>query len=97
MDVKPGDRVRRRINTEGGSLLPPEEGVVVYVHPLGRYFTLEFIFTRPDGRTTRVREAYILPREAGDDGMPPRRPKQGAVAQDCPPPRGRWVSHLGDR
>ena len=55
--VSVGDRVRARINygMEGGGLLPAEEGTVVYVHPEGRFYTVEFTF--PKGR---FRESYWL-------------------------------------
>ena len=56
-DVNVGDRVTRKIcYGDGGSLLPAEEGTVVYVHPEGRFYTLEFNF--PKGR---FRESYLLP------------------------------------
>ena len=61
-DVRLGDRVRARINygMEGGGLLPAEEGTVVYVHPEGRFYTVEFTF--PKGK---FREAYLLPPDPG--------------------------------
>lgn len=40
---------------EGGVMLPPEKGRVVYIHPEGRFFTLEFTF--PKGT---FRESYPL-------------------------------------
>lgn len=95
--VSVGDTVRERVNTEGGSLQPPAEGRVVYVHPLGRFFTAEFAFPDPWGGTRKIREAYILPRESGDDGMPPRRRQQGAVDQDSRPPRGQYLEAFGVR
>ena len=74
-----GDRVRRRIfaGAEGGSTLPAVEGTVIYVHPLGRFYTVEFTFKarHPGGKAPTVREAYIIPRERGDGlrGTLPRR------------------------
>ena len=61
MDIKVGDRVRRRVEygMEGGTLLPAEEGTVVYVHPQGRFYTVEFTFTARDGRVERFRESYF--------------------------------------
>lgn len=62
-DVKVGDRVKRRINygMEGGTMLPAEEGTVVYVHPEGRFYTVEFTFPgREPGEVRKFREAYIL-------------------------------------
>lgn len=60
-DIKLGDRIKARINygMEGGGLLPKEEGIVVYVHPKGRFFTLEFTFPGPEG-PQRFRESYIM-------------------------------------
>ena len=47
-DVKVGDRVKRHVyyGMEGGTLLPPEKGRVVYIHPEGRFFTAEFTFAK---------------------------------------------------
>lgn len=60
--MKVGDRVKQKINYggEGGSLLPAQEGTVVYVHPEGRFYTLEFTFPSPWG-VRKIREAYPLP------------------------------------
>ena len=43
-----GDRIKARITygMEGGTLLPSEEGTVVYIHPEGRFYTLQFTFPR---------------------------------------------------
>lgn len=61
-DVKLGDRVRRKVSYggEGGSSLPPEEGTVVYIHPEGRFYSVEFTFRSPYG-VRRFRESYPLP------------------------------------
>lgn len=62
-DVKVGDKVRRRIEygMEGGTMLPTEEGVVVYVHPEGRFYSVEFTFPgKEPGQVRRFREAYIM-------------------------------------
>lgn len=64
MDVKVGDRVRARIEygMEGGSLLPGEDGTVVYVHPEGRFYTVEFTFPGEyPWERRRFRESYLLP------------------------------------
>lgn len=63
MIPKVGDRVRRRIEygMNGGPLLPPETGTVVYVHPEGRFYTVEFTFTGPWG-VRRIRESYLAER-----------------------------------
>ena len=62
MAIKIGDKVRRRVEygLEGGTRLPPEEGTVVYIHPEGRFYTVEFKFTMMDGRTESFRESYSL-------------------------------------
>ena len=67
MIPKVGDTVRRRIEygMNGGTLLPPERGTVVYVHPEGRFYTVEFIFTGRGGRVRKFRESYIADPEAG--------------------------------
>ncbi len=63
MAIKVGDRVRRRVEygMEGGGLLPAEEGVVVYVHPEGRFYTVEFNFPgKEPWERWKFREAYIM-------------------------------------
>lgn len=62
MAIKVGDRVRRHIEygMEGGGLLPMEEGVVVYVHPEGRFYTVEFTFPGKDGGVRKFRESYPM-------------------------------------
>lgn len=40
---------------EGGTRLPSERGRVVYIHPEGRFYTLEFTFGRGS-----FRESYLL-------------------------------------
>lgn len=64
MAIKVGDRVRRHIEygMEGGGLLPEEEGVVVYVHPEGRFYTVEFTFPGQwyPWEVRRFRESYIM-------------------------------------
>ena len=81
MDVKVGDRVRRHVEygMEGGTLLPAEEGTVVYVHPQGRFYTVEFEFTTRDGRVERFRESYFPDRTAPDPAQEghPRGPYLG--------------------
>ena len=66
--VKVGDRVRRKIEygMEGGTLLPAEDGVVVYVHPEGRFYTVEFTFPGKDGKVTKIRESYICEERTGE-------------------------------
>lgn len=80
MAITLGDRISARINygMEGGALLPKEEGVVVYIHPEGRFYTLEFTFPGPEG-PQRFRESYIM-------APPPER-----IAP--PPPGARFQGH----
>lgn len=61
-DIKLGDRMKARVHygMEGGSTLPAEEGTVVYIHPEGRFFTLEFSFPDRHGGVQKFREAYIM-------------------------------------
>ena len=60
MTPKVGDTVKRRIayGMNGGTLLPAERGTVVYVHPEGRFYTVEFTFPSPWG-VRRFRESYL--------------------------------------
>ena len=46
--IRLGDEITAKVNygMEGGTLLPPEKGRVVYIHPEGRFFTAEFRFER---------------------------------------------------
>lgn len=59
--MKVGDKVKRKIyyGAEGGSMLPPMEGRVVYVHPGRLYYTVEFVFEGRSGPQT-LRESYPL-------------------------------------
>ena len=92
-DVKVGDRVKRHVyyGMEGGTMLPAEEGTVVYVHPEGRFFTLEFTFTGPYG-TRKFRESYHLPPPEGSPA-PVSRPR-GSVDQDGGKAAGRFAENL---
>ena len=79
--MKLGDQVKKQIYTgpEGGSLLPAETGTVVYIHPEGRFYTLEFTFER-HGHVGTVRESFPLsPGEAPPP--PPATRAGGSVAQ----------------
>ena len=91
--MKLGDKVKKQIYTgpEGGSLLPAEEGTVVYIHPEGRLYTLEFTFER-HGHVGTVRESFPLP--AAEVPVKQGRGPAGAVAQDAPAPRGAYVKHI---
>lgn len=57
IDYKVGDTVKERIQNGGVMYRDnnPTEGSVVYVHPLGRFYTVEFDFGG-----TNVRESYTV-------------------------------------
>ncbi len=88
-----GDKIQKQIYTgpEGGSLLPAEIGTVVYIHPEGRFYTLEFKFER-HGQVGAVRESYLFPVPAGSSRSA-HGPK-GAVAQEAAAPRGGYLRHI---
>ena len=72
MIPKIGDRVRRRIEygMSGGTLLPRETGTVVYVHPEGRFYRVEYTFEGRDGRVRKFRESYICEDRQGSSEVP---------------------------
>ena len=78
MDVKLGDRVRRKVEygMSGGTLLPEEWGTVVYIHPAGRFYSVEFVFAARDGRVERFRESYWP-----DPAQPDRSAKDGPAGR----------------
>lgn len=57
LNIRLGDEILAKIEygMTGGSMLPPEKGRVVYIHPEGRFYTLEFRFDRGS-----FRESYPL-------------------------------------
>lgn len=63
MMPKIGDTVKRRIayGMNGGTMLPPETGTVVYIHPEGRFYTVEFTFPSRWG-VRKFRESYLAER-----------------------------------
>ena len=75
--MKVGDKVKRKIHygCEGGSMLPAESGTVVYVHPQGLYYTVEFEFEGRHG-TEKIRESYPWKNrqivETAEDELTPR-------------------------
>ncbi len=93
MAVKLGDRIKARITygMEGGTMLPREEGTVVYIHPEGRFYTLEFTFPGPRG-VRKFRESYHLPPPEGPPA-PASRPR-GSVDQDGGRTAGRFAENL---
>ena len=75
--IKLGDRIRQRIHygMNGGTMLPSEEGTVVYIHPEGRFYTLEFTFPNRWGRVQKFRESYLTAVAADNEWTPgPRLP-----------------------
>lgn len=70
-----GDAVTAKVEfgLDGGSRLPPQPGRVIYVHPAGRYITVEFSY--PYGT---FRQSYMLrgrlPGMLGDEEEPDRIP-----------------------
>ena len=85
--IQLGDILTAKVHygMEGGVMLPPEKGRVVYIHPEGRFFTLEFTF--PKGS---FRESYPLRgRVAG--------PMLGVEPTENGPARGpqnRWLKTI---
>jgi hypothetical protein len=86
--VELGDKIMARISygMEGGALLPREEGTVVYIHPEGRFYTLEFTFPGGlDGKPRKFRESYwTMPEGAaaedpGLGGRPPGHYRQNGA------------------
>ena len=71
MTYQVGDKVRRRISYggNGGTILPPETGTVVYVHPEGRFYRVEYTF---EGRwgVRKFRESYICEDRQGSSEVP---------------------------
>lgn len=68
MTYQVGDKVRRRISYggNGGTILPPETGTVVYVHPEGRFYRVEYAFEGRDGRVRKFCESYITEGREGN-------------------------------
>lgn len=81
-----GDEITAKVNygMEGGTLLPPEKGRVVYIHPEGRFFTAEFRFERGS-----FRESFILDRKISD-----RRWGEEPVENGRQGPKARWLKTI---
>lgn len=94
MEVKVGDRVKRRIEygMEGGTMLPAEWGTVVYVHPEGRFYTVEFTFPY-DGEVRKFRESYHMDPPRPSESLPAGKPR-GSVDQDGGRTAGRFAENL---
>ena len=58
--VKVGDIVERPVwYGQGATITAPMRGTVVYVHPEGRYYTVEYEYFR-NGERRPIRESYPL-------------------------------------
>ena len=91
MAVKLGDRIKARISygMEGGTMLPREEGTVVYIHPEGRFYTLEFTFPGPRG-VRKFRESYPMQ----PDGEPEPEPDPHGLRKYKQEALGRWLEYI---
>ena len=92
-DIKLGDRMKARINygLEGGGLLPKEEGVVVYIHPERRFYTLEFTFPGPEG-PQRFRESFHMDPDPED--LAPNMTYATAWRRKSSGALGKWLAHI---
>lgn len=81
-----GDEITARINygMEGGTLLPPEKGRVVYIHPEGRFFTAEFTFAKGSFRESFAITGRITSPMWGQE--PAENGRQG--------PKARWLNTI---
>ena len=99
--MKIGDKIRRKISfgAEYSSSQPIREGVVVYIHPERRFYTLEFTF-RKGGTVRKFRESYPMknritqPRfeSEGKQGNGPRLP--GEVPERRKEKKGKYLNHI---
>lgn len=87
MDVKMGDEIVKEPRSGEGKG-PAHVGRVVYVHPEGRWYTLEFTYERG-----RFRESFLLPRESAD-GPKWTTKRYGAVYPIEHVPPGRYAEYL---
>lgn len=87
MDVKLGDEIVKEPRSGEGKG-PARVGRVVYVHPEGRWYTLEFTYERG-----RFRESFLLPRESAD-GPKWTTKRYGAVYPIEHVPPGRYAEYL---
>lgn len=88
-----GDRIKAKIyyGAEGGGLLPPEWGTVVYIHPEGRFYTLEFNFPRG-----RFRESYWTapPERLLHEHLPPEARPAGGWHRELSGALGKYLATL---
>ena len=87
MDIKLGDEIVKEPRSGEGKG-PARVGRVVYVHPEGRYYTLEFTCERAS-----FRESFLLPRESAD-GPKWTTKRYGAVYPIEHVPPGRYAEYL---
>lgn len=84
--IRLGDEITARVNygMEGGTLLPPIPGRVVYIHPEGRFFTAEFTFARGSFRESFAITGRISSPVWGEE--PVENGRQG--------PKARWLNSI---
>ena len=59
-----GDKVR--LHTSQSKPGEKHEGVVEYIQPAGRFYSVRFSFQRMDGSIQSYRESFLFPAFAGD-------------------------------
>lgn len=91
MDVKLDDEIVKEPRSGEGKG-PAHVGRVVYVHPEGRYYTLEFTYDNRHGPES-FRESFLLPRESAD-GPKWTTKRYGAVYPIEHVPPGRYAEYL---
>lgn len=99
--MKIGDKVRRKIEygAQYGGNLPPEEGVVVYIHPEHRFYTVEFAFQKGD-IVRKFRESYPMKNRItqprfepdGRQGIGPRLP--GETSERKKEKKGKYLNYI---
>ena len=92
--MKIGDEVVQR-PTAGDHRCDIKKGRVVYIHPEGRFYTLEFTYERNGVRGT-FRESFRMnqPIEDPTDWLAVETKPRGSVAQSEPPNRHRWLENI---
>ena len=89
--MKIGDRIKAR-PMAGVSRGEPMEGVVVYIHPEGRYYTLEFTYRRFD-QVGRIRESFFFQQEPEETIHHGRHyGARGSVAQGAKEKQGHYIN-----
>ena len=92
--VKIGDEVVQR-PTAGDHRCEVRKGRVVYIHPEGRFYTLEFTYERGSVSGT-FRESFLTGQGIDDptDWWATETKPRGSVAQSEPPNRHRWLENI---